>query len=74
MIRDVNYHLSHPYESEGIGGSTVMEIISHDWKLGHLHLKVWWSSNETTWEHLKDIQEDYPNTIVWYIVRDKVSW
>jgi len=73
MATEVNDHLSRPDEAEGIGGSNVVEIVSHDWKLGHLQFKVRWSSNETTWEHIKDMREDYPKMIARYIVSNKVS-
>eukprot|EP00957_Ditylum_brightwellii_P191068 14548167-Ditylum_brightwellii.AAC.1 len=50
-----------------------MEIILHDWRFGHLHLKVKWSSGNTTWKMLKDMREDYPRMTARYIVRNKVS-
>ena len=54
-VREVNNHLSRPDEAEGIGGSSVEEIIAHDWRLGQAHCKVQWSSGDTSWEHLKDM-------------------
>ena len=73
MAREINDHLSRPDEAEGIGGSTVMEIVAHEWKLGHVHFKVQWSTNQTTWEHIKDMREDYPKMTARYIVENKVS-
>lgn len=73
MIDEVNCHLSRPNESEGIGGSHIDEILEHDWQEGHPHFKVHWSDNSTTWEHLKDMREDYPRMTAQYIVRKKVS-
>jgi len=73
MATKVNDHLSRLDEAEGISGSNVVEIVLHDWKLGHLQIKVCWSSNYTTWEHIKDMREDYPKMTVRYIVSNKVS-
>ena len=74
MATEVNDHLSRPDEAEGVGGSNVVEIVSHDWKLGHLQFKVRWSSDDTTsWEHIKDMREDYPKMTARYIVSNKVS-
>ena len=73
MVKEVNDYLSRPDEAEGIGGSKVMEIVKHDWKNGAAHFKVTWSSGETTWEHLKDMREDYPRMTARYIVKNKVS-
>ena len=50
MTREVNNHFQTNDEATGIGGSNVMEIKSHDWKFGHLHFKVLWSSGDTSWE------------------------
>ena len=69
----MNDHLSRPDESEGIGGSSVQEIVAHDWKLGQAHFKVQWSSGDTSWEHIKDMREDYPRMTAQYIVGNKVS-
>ena len=59
-IKETNDHLSRPDEAEGVGGSCVKEIVEHDWRLGQVHFKVEWSGGDTTWEHLKDMHEDYP--------------
>ena len=72
-IKEINDHLSRPDEAEGIGGSCVMEIVGHDWKLGQVHFKAKWNSGQTTWEHLKDMREDYPRMTAQYIVCNKVS-
>ncbi len=63
-----------PDEAEGISGSCVTEIVGHDWKLGQVHLKAKWNSGQTTWEHLKDMREDYyPKMTAQYIVCNMVS-
>mgnify|MGYP003328962024 CR=1 FL=1 len=49
------------------------EIIAHDWRLGQAHFKVRWSGGDTSWEHLKDMHEDYPRLTAQYIVGNKVS-
>ena len=72
-IKETNDHLSRPDEAEGIGGSCVEEIVAHDWRLGQVHFKVQWSGGDTTWEHLKDMREDYPRLTAQYIVGNKVS-
>ena len=72
-VKEVNDHFSRPDEAEGIGGSCVEEIIGHDWRLGVVHFKVSWSGGNTTWEHLKDMREDYPRMTAQYIVGNKVS-
>ena len=72
--KEINDHLFRPAENEGIGGSNVEEIIGHDWKLGQVHFRVKWSGGNTlSWEHLKDMREDYPRMTAQYIVRNKVS-
>ena len=73
MAREVNDELSCTDEAAGLGGSKVMKIVQHDWKFGHLHLKVLWSSGQTSWEQLKDMREDYPKITARYIVQNKVS-
>ena len=72
-VKEVNDHLSRPDEMEGIGGSCVQEIVGHDWRLGQAHFKVQWSSGNTSWEHLKDMREDYPRMTAQYVVANKVS-
>ena len=58
-VKEVNDHYSRPDEAEGIGGSSVQEIIRHDWRLGVVHFKVSWSGGNTnTCEHLKDMRKD----------------
>ena len=73
IVKEVNDHLYHPDESEGIGGSVVQEIVAHQWKLGQLHFKVLWSGVNTSIESLKDMREDYPRMTAQYIVGNKVS-
>ena len=73
-VKEVNDHFSRPDEAEGIGGSFVQEIVGHEYKIGHLHLKVIWSGGYTSLEHLQDMREDYPRMIAQYIVRNEVSW
>ena len=59
-MNEVNDYLSRPYESEGIGGSNVTEIVVHDWRNGQVHFKVKWNSGNTSWEHLRDMRQDHP--------------
>ena len=73
MAREVNDEFSCPDEAAGLGGSKVIKIVQHDWKFGHLHLKVLWSSGQTSWEQLKDMREDHPKITARYIVQNKVS-
>ena len=72
-VKEINDFLSRPDEAEGIGGSSVTEIITHNWKFGGLHFKVRWSSGETTWHHLNIMRQDYPKITARYIVENKVS-
>ena len=65
--------MSRSDEAEGIGGSSVMEIIAHNWKFGGFHFNVRWSSGETTWHHLNVMHQDYPKINARYIVENKVS-
>ena len=73
MVQEVNDHLSRPEEGPDIGGSGVTRIILHDWRLGYLHLKVQWSSGQTSWEHIRDMREDYPRLTARYIVENNVT-
>ena len=73
-VKEINDFLSCPDEAEGIGGSSVMEIIVHNQKFGGLHFKVKWSGGETTWHHLNIMRQDYPKMTARYIVENKVSW
>ena len=72
-VKEINDHLSWPDEAAGIGGSCVQEIVGHDWRLGQIHFKVRWNHGDTSWEHLKDMHEDYPRMTARYIVLNKVS-
>ena len=72
-INEVNDHLSRPDKSSDIGGSCVKEIVAHDWRLGQPHFKVGWSSGDVTWEHIRDMREDYPRLTAQYIVGHNVT-
>ena len=72
-VTKINNNLSRPDEAEGIGGSCVKEIVAHNWRIGVAHFKVEWESGDTTWEHLRDMREDYPRMTSQYIVGNKVS-
>ena len=71
---EVNEHFSNLEDPPDIGGSRVLEIVNHDWKWGQPIFKVRWSGgNETSWETLKDMRQDYPSMTARYIVSKKVS-
>ena len=56
MFKEGNDHIYRPDEAEWIGGYCVKGIIEHDYKLGQLHLKVYWNSGDTTWESIKEMR------------------
>ena len=73
-VNEVNEHFSNLEEPPDIGGSRIQEIIGHEWRLGHPAFKVKWSGgNETSWETLLDMRQDYPSMTAQYIVSNKVS-
>ena len=69
MMREVNNHFPLPDESVGIGGLNVVKIMEHDWKYGHLSLKVQWNGGDTSWEQLRDMREHYPKITARYICK-----
>ena len=48
LVKEVNDYLFRLDEAEEIGGSNVQEILVHDLKPGHLYLKVWQSTGQTS--------------------------
>ena len=73
-VKEVNEHFSNLDEQPDIGGSRVLQIIQHEWRLGHPVFKVRWSGgDETSWETLADMRQDYPKLTAEYIVSNKVS-
>ena len=73
MVTEINDQFSRPDEAPSIGGSTVVRVIAHEWRQGHLTFKVVWSDDETTWEPLRDMKEDHPWLVAKYIVDNNVS-
>ena len=72
--KEVNEHFANLDEEPDFGGSRVTEIIAHEWRLGHPTFKVKWSGgDDTTWETLADMRQDYPKMTAQYIVDNKVS-
>ena len=59
--------------SSGIGGAHVTAIIGHNWIDGRLKLKVEWSTEQSSWEELLDMEEDYPRKTAHYLVDAKVT-
>jgi hypothetical protein len=47
--------------SSGIGGVHVKVITGDNWFAGRLKLKVTWSTEQSSWEELSDMKEDYPS-------------
>ena len=73
-VSEVNEHFSNLEEPPDIGGSRIQEIVGHEWRLGHPVFKVKWSGgNDTSWETLSDMRQDYPRITAQYIVANKVS-
>ena len=72
MLNEINNQLSRPDEVPEIGGSTVANILVHEWRMGQLHFKALWSDNSTSWESIKDLKEDHPCIVAKYIVDNNV--
>ena len=60
-------------ESKSIGGSHVVQVITHDWRFGNLYLKIKWDTDQTTWESVKDMQADHPAMTAQYLVANNVT-
>ena len=73
MVKEINNQFSNKKEDPSFGGSGVLGILAHDWRMGQLTLKVQWSSGDTTWEKFVDLKEDYPRKIAQYIVQNNVT-
>ena len=72
-MTELNNEYSRLDEIPTIGGSIIQEIVAHDWRLGSLELKVKYSSGDTSWEKLRDLQADHPRMVAQYIVLNRVS-
>ena len=59
--------------SSGIGGAHVAAIIGHNWIDGRLKLKVEWNTEQSSWEELPDMKEDYPKMTAHYLVDANVT-
>jgi hypothetical protein len=61
MHQEVNKEFSGQSATQsGIGGVHVKCIVGHNWIEGRLKLKVEWSSEQSSWEELRNMNEDYP--------------
>ena len=49
------------------------EILSHGWYEGRPRLKVLWDTEQTTWEELKDMKDDYPKLTTHFILENNVT-
>jgi hypothetical protein len=49
-------------------GSCASQIRDHRWKAGLPEFKVWWDTEESSWETLADMKEDHPKMTSTYIV------
>lgn len=72
-IREINDQFSRPDESMQIGGSKIIGITAHNWKMGQLQFKVQMSDDGTSWESFKDLREDCPKLVAQYIVDNQVT-
>jgi hypothetical protein len=73
MEREVNAEYATHENESPIGGAYVTSIVGHNWIEGHLKLKVEWTTEQTTWEELKDLKEDQPRLTANYIVEHNVT-
>ena len=72
-INEINNELSCKGEAPLIGGSIIKDIINHKWGLGRLILKIQWSSEDTSWEGIRDMRQDNPRMTMRYILDNKVQ-
>jgi hypothetical protein len=74
MTDEVNEAFSEQAASpSGIGGVHVKCIVGHNWIEGRLKMKVEWSSEQSSWEELRDMKEDYPKMTASYLVEANVT-
>ena len=73
MATEINNESASANEDPSFGGSGVLGILAHDWRMGQLTLKVQWSSGDTTWETFRNLKEDYPRITAQYIVQHNVT-
>ena len=73
MTNEVNNQLCGDADDGAIGGAKVSKITDHNWHEGQLRFKVLWTSEESTWETINDMKEDYPLLTANYIVDKNVT-
>jgi hypothetical protein len=74
MDSEVNRALSETTPaSSGIGGVHVTVITGDNWFAGRLKLKVTWSTEQSPWEELSDMKEDYASMMARYLVDANVT-
>ena len=74
MVAEINDELDDErMEMSAIGGSNVMRIDSHRWKLGQLQLRVLWNTGQPSWEEYRLLKVDHPNMTAKYIVENNVT-
>ena len=59
--------------SSGIGKAHDIAIIGHNWIDGCLKWKVEWNTEQSSWEELLDMKEDYPRKTAHHLVDAKVT-
>jgi hypothetical protein len=73
MSREVNAEFATHEDESMIGGAQITNIVGHNWIEGRLKLKAEWSTEQMTWEELKDLKEDQPRLTANYIVNNNVT-
>jgi hypothetical protein len=73
MVDEVNDELPGNQSNSEVGGARIDSILQHESFRGELKLKVWWNTEEATWEVFRDMKEDYPKLTATYIVDNNVA-
>jgi hypothetical protein len=59
--------------SPGIGGVHDKAIVGSNWFEGRFKMKVEWSTEQTSWEELRDMKKDYPQMTARYLVEANIT-
>ena len=68
MIPEINDALSSGRKEVRVSGAMLTIIIDDKWKEGALTLKVQWDNKDTTSETLRDLKEDHPRLVAFYLI------
>lgn len=73
MVNEFNADLTSDRPNSGAGEAQLHYIDGHQWNSGQLKLRVFWDTEESSWEDFVDLRDDHPRMLAQYIVDRNVS-